>query len=192
MDPIAGGYEIVDFDEVSPMACPCGQARRAFRDVPDFPKPGILFYDITTLLKDPGGLLVPDRAARVVAQRLPLQGDAVISPLIGKPRDKSANGMAEEFLKRSSRYMQCEMREIHPRRFDLWAKHPSASKVLLDPAGRALDSAAFIALVQKAEREGRDMVFVIGGADGLPHCATYCDVAHRIGKRMQLICRIAL
>jgi adenine phosphoribosyltransferase len=26
------------------------------RHVPDFPKPGILFYDITTLLKDPEGL----------------------------------------------------------------------------------------------------------------------------------------
>jgi mannose-6-phosphate isomerase-like protein (cupin superfamily) len=37
MDPISGGYEIVDFDELSPVACPCGQARRAFRDTPDFP-----------------------------------------------------------------------------------------------------------------------------------------------------------
>jgi adenine phosphoribosyltransferase len=26
------------------------------REVPDFPKPGVLFYDITTLLKDPVGL----------------------------------------------------------------------------------------------------------------------------------------
>lgn len=26
------------------------------REVPDFPKPGINFFDITTLLKDPGGL----------------------------------------------------------------------------------------------------------------------------------------
>jgi adenine phosphoribosyltransferase len=26
------------------------------REVPDFPKPGVLFYDITTLLKDPQGL----------------------------------------------------------------------------------------------------------------------------------------
>ena len=26
------------------------------REIPDFPKPGILFYDITTLLKDPTGL----------------------------------------------------------------------------------------------------------------------------------------
>lgn len=30
--------------------------RPLVREVPDFPKPGILFYDITTLLKDPGGL----------------------------------------------------------------------------------------------------------------------------------------
>lgn len=26
------------------------------REIPDFPKPGILFYDVTTLLKDPEGL----------------------------------------------------------------------------------------------------------------------------------------
>ena len=30
--------------------------RSLIREVPDFPKPGILFYDITTLLKDPAGL----------------------------------------------------------------------------------------------------------------------------------------
>ena len=30
--------------------------KKWIREVPDFPKPGILFYDITTLLKDPGGL----------------------------------------------------------------------------------------------------------------------------------------
>jgi hypothetical protein len=30
MEPIPAGYEIVDFDELSPVACPCGQARRAF------------------------------------------------------------------------------------------------------------------------------------------------------------------
>jgi len=30
--------------------------KRLIREVPDFPKPGILFYDITTLLKDPAGL----------------------------------------------------------------------------------------------------------------------------------------
>lgn len=32
------------------------QLRRLIREVPDFPKPGINFYDITTLLKDAKGL----------------------------------------------------------------------------------------------------------------------------------------
>ena len=29
------------------------ELRAKIREIPDFPKPGILFYDITTLLKDP-------------------------------------------------------------------------------------------------------------------------------------------
>jgi adenine phosphoribosyltransferase len=32
------------------------QLKAQIRHVPDFPKPGILFYDITTLLQDPNGL----------------------------------------------------------------------------------------------------------------------------------------
>ncbi|MGC8793149.1 MAG: adenine phosphoribosyltransferase [Bryobacteraceae bacterium] len=32
------------------------ELRGLIRQVPDFPKPGILFYDITTLLKNPDGL----------------------------------------------------------------------------------------------------------------------------------------
>ena len=87
---------------------------------------------------------------------------------IGKARDAHANAMAQEYIKRSTRFAHCEMREIDPRRFDPRAKHPSATQILLDPNGRALDSVGFIALVEKAERTGRDMVFVIGGANGLP------------------------
>lgn len=87
---------------------------------------------------------------------------------IGKPRDAHANAIAGEFLKRTSRYATCEMREIHPGRFDLFAKHPSATKVLLDPEGRRFDSAQFTQLVARAEHEARDLVFLIGGHDGLP------------------------
>src|ERR1700683_910303 len=29
--------------------------KKLIREIPDYPKPGILFYDITTLLKDPKG-----------------------------------------------------------------------------------------------------------------------------------------
>jgi 23S rRNA (pseudouridine1915-N3)-methyltransferase len=87
---------------------------------------------------------------------------------IGKARDAASNAIAAEFLKRSSRYAPCEMREIQPDRFDLWARHPAAHKVLLDPAGKLMDSARFIDLIAKGEMEGRDQVFVIGGHDGLP------------------------
>src|SRR5262245_35982585 len=60
------------------------------------------------------------------------------------------------------------MREIRPDRTDLHARHPSARKVFLDPAGKPLDSPGFAALISKAEMDGRDLVFLIGGHDGLP------------------------
>src|SRR5579871_3947756 len=76
--------------------------------------------------------------------------------------------MAEEYLKRCGRYARTEMREIQPARFDPWSRHPSARKILLDPSGKTLDSAQFSKLIGKAEEEARDLVFLIGGADGLP------------------------
>jgi 23S rRNA (pseudouridine1915-N3)-methyltransferase len=87
---------------------------------------------------------------------------------VGKPRDRSANAMAEEYIKRSSRYAACEMREVRPDRFDPKAKVPSAFRVLLDPAGTSMDSAAFVRLIGKLEREGREVMFLVGGHDGAP------------------------
>lgn len=87
---------------------------------------------------------------------------------IGRAKDPNANALADDFLKRASRFSPTEMREIRPERIDLWTKHPSARKILLDPAGQVIDSAAFTALIAKGEREGRDLVFVVGGHDGLP------------------------
>ena len=81
----------------------------------------------------------------------------------GKPRDPHANAMAEEYIKRSTRFAKCEMREI-TRRIDPWEKHPAAMKVLLDPAGKPTDSVGFTRLIDQS----RDLVFIIGGADGLP------------------------
>ena len=87
---------------------------------------------------------------------------------IGKPRDPHSNAMAADFIARAARYCACEMREVRPERSDPWAKHPAARHILLDPAGKAMDTAAFVALISQAEMEGRDLVFVVGGADGLP------------------------
>jgi 23S rRNA (pseudouridine1915-N3)-methyltransferase len=69
-----------------------------------------------------------------------------------------------------------EMREIQPARFDLWTRHPSARKIFLDPAGKPMDSAAFARFIGKCEIEARDLVFLIGGHDGLPAgWSTRCD-----------------
>jgi 23S rRNA (pseudouridine1915-N3)-methyltransferase len=62
----------------------------------------------------------------------------------GKPRDPHANGMAEEFIQRSTRSARRQMREIVP------AKRPSAPR--------------FAKLVSQPELVARDRVFPIGGA----------------------------
>ena len=87
---------------------------------------------------------------------------------IGKPKDRNANALAGDFLGRAARYATAQMREIRPDRADPWEKHPSARKILLDPGGRPMDSAGFTSLIERAEREGRDLVFIVGGHDGLP------------------------
>ncbi|MEO8509771.1 MAG: adenine phosphoribosyltransferase [Chloroflexota bacterium] len=51
--------------------------RARIREVPDFPKPGILFYDITTLLKEP-------EAFRAVIDQMAAQvGDAKVDIVVG-------------------------------------------------------------------------------------------------------------
>jgi 23S rRNA (pseudouridine1915-N3)-methyltransferase len=87
---------------------------------------------------------------------------------IGKPKDPHANALADDYAGRAARYSAVEMREIRPQRTDLWAKHPSARKVLLDPGGKPMDSAGFAALVSRAVMYGRDLFFLVGGHDGLP------------------------
>jgi 23S rRNA (pseudouridine1915-N3)-methyltransferase len=85
----------------------------------------------------------------------------------GKAKDPHANAMAADYIKRAARYAPSRMSEIKAGA-DFWSKHGSAQKILLDPAGRPLDSTAFAALFANAEMLGRDLVFVVGGHDGLP------------------------
>ncbi len=87
---------------------------------------------------------------------------------IGKARDEHANAIAAEFLKRTGRWASVEMREIDPRRYDLFARHAAARKVFLDPAGKNWDSARFIEYIAEQERLSCDIVFLLGGHDGLP------------------------
>ena len=87
---------------------------------------------------------------------------------IGKPKDRHANALAADYLMRVSHFAGVQSQEIRPDRFDLFARHPSARKIFLDPAGKLLDSATFANLVATSEQNGQDLLFLVGGADGLP------------------------
>lgn len=87
---------------------------------------------------------------------------------IGKPRDPHANALAADYLGRIAHFAPTESIEIRPAKFDIFAKHPNARKIFLDPLGRAMDSDAFAELIGKNEMVGQDMVFLVGGTDGLP------------------------
>jgi adenine phosphoribosyltransferase len=54
----------------------CAQLGSAIRDVPDFPKPGILFKDVTTLLAD------PVLFRRAIDLLLALVGDLVVDKVV--------------------------------------------------------------------------------------------------------------
>ena len=58
---------------MTPVKAPinCEALKELVRTVPDFPKPGILFYDITTLLKDKTGFaqLIDALAAHATSAR---------------------------------------------------------------------------------------------------------------------------
>lgn len=94
---------------------------------------------------------------------------------IGKAKDAHANALAADYMKRAGHYAASVMAEIRPERSDLWEKHPTAKKILLDPSGKALDSGKFAGLIEKAEMNGHDLVFLIGGHAGLP--AEWCKRA---------------
>jgi 23S rRNA (pseudouridine1915-N3)-methyltransferase len=86
---------------------------------------------------------------------------------IGKPRDPNANALAADYLGRIAHFANVQSLEIRPEKFDLFARHPSARKIFLDPGGKQMDSDTFAQILSKGEMSGQDLVFLVGGADGL-------------------------
>ncbi len=63
--------------------------KKKIREVPDFPKPGILFYDLTTLFQDAKGFravidLLTERKA-LLQRPVVVKGDRAI---IGRPKER--------------------------------------------------------------------------------------------------------
>lgn len=87
---------------------------------------------------------------------------------VGKPKDAHANAIAEDFIRRASKFSPCTMLEITPARFDPFERHASARSIAMDPTGKRLDSADIVGIFRDAEMYGQDLVFLVGGHDGLP------------------------
>jgi 23S rRNA (pseudouridine1915-N3)-methyltransferase len=87
---------------------------------------------------------------------------------IGKARNREANALAAEYVERIGHYARCEMREVNPAKFAPQEKHASAVRIYLDPAGRAMNSGQLADWMGRLESEGREAVFIVGGAEGLP------------------------
>jgi 23S rRNA (pseudouridine1915-N3)-methyltransferase len=74
--------------------------------------------------------------------------------------------LAAEYAKRLGRFCDFRMREIRSEK--ALEEHARSYKIILDPAGREMTSAELASLVGKAEHTAvRDLVFLVGGADGL-------------------------
>jgi len=87
---------------------------------------------------------------------------------VGRPKDIHANALAEEYVKRVNRFVRCDMQEIKAGRSEPWPRGANTMRILLDPSGRLMDSAEFARMIERAAMQSREIVFVIGGADGVP------------------------
>jgi len=102
---------------------------------------------------------------------------------IGRPKDNHANAIATDFIERAARFTACEMREINPAKFDIVSRHPSARKIFLDPLGKELDSHHFSKILDTASMQGQDLVFLIGGHEGLtPEMRRQADLLLSLGR----------
>ena len=101
----------------------------------------------------------------------------------GRPKDVHANAIAADFIGRAARFAPCEMREINPTKFDIFTRHPAARKIFLDPLGKELDSNAFAKILDTAAMQGQDLIFLIGGHDGLsPEMRQKADFLLSLGR----------
>ena len=102
--------------------------------------------------------------------------------VVGKPRDAALAAAIREYEARASHYWPLEVLEVkeEPARNSppalvmqkegerLLAKLPTTTRLILcDPGGKAHDSEAFAAILQKQRESGQDVAFVVGGAFGI-------------------------
>jgi 23S rRNA (pseudouridine1915-N3)-methyltransferase len=91
--------------------------------------------------------------------------------MLGKTRRPEIRAVVEDYLERIARRCPMELTEVRDataaiKKLDL---NPAATVVLLDAAGKVLTSEAFAKwLGEQRDRGVREVIFLLGGADGFP------------------------
>jgi len=87
---------------------------------------------------------------------------------VGRPRSRALNEAAAEYGARIAHFCDFQQQQLKTAE-QARLKFPRARLVALDPAGRAMDSTAFARWLERLQDAGpREVVFLVGGADGLP------------------------
>jgi 23S rRNA (pseudouridine1915-N3)-methyltransferase len=96
---------------------------------------------------------------------------------IGKTKDRNWKALQDEYLRRLSFFVKCDLAEIREsaphegkeiegkRILELWNQKSLA--IVLDPAGKQLTSQELAKQVERWQNGGRDVTFVIGGPEGI-------------------------
>ena len=92
---------------------------------------------------------------------------------IGEPKLVYAKAGWEEYLKRLKHYHSLRITHLA----DKWAYDPtyllqaagSAYKVALAVEGQTFTSPTLASFLEKREQDGRELCFIVGGPEGLPH-----------------------
>ena len=113
----------------------------------------------------------------------------------GKTRDAHLSALTEDYLKRLSQFVKCEVSEVRESKtgdkkvdIDRDSKritdglHEGAVNILLDPQGNEWTSPQFAAELQRWQDRGtKEVAFIIGGPNGVTG-----DLASRATKRWSL------
>ncbi|HKP69841.1 MAG TPA: 23S rRNA (pseudouridine(1915)-N(3))-methyltransferase RlmH [Pyrinomonadaceae bacterium] len=95
---------------------------------------------------------------------------------IGKTKDKSWKALQDEYLRRLSHFVKCEVSELKDTQDGaenegeriLATLNPKTFAVLLDVTGEAISSPDLAGKIEKWQNHGvKEVSFVIGGADGV-------------------------
>ena len=104
--------------------------------------------------------------------------------MLGKTRRPELRTIIDDYVKRISRYAPIELIELRESEAVLkkFTFEQPSTVVLLDGAGKSLDSEAFAKwLGEHRDRSTRQLIFVCGGAEGFPE-----SIRRRAQQRLSL------